>query len=59
MIEEYEGFLVVRDDLLVGGTKQRAGDYLIRNNPEINEWVYGSSRANGYAQIALSVLLCY
>ena len=56
VIEEHEGVLVVRDDLLVGGTKQRAGDYLIRNNPEVREWVYGSSPANGYAQIALSVL---
>ena len=56
VIEEHEGFLVVRDDLLGGGSKIRFGDYLIRSNEEVEEWVYGSSPATGYAQISLSCL---
>lgn len=48
--------LVVRDDLLPGGTKVRALDYLIGHDPQfqhVTEWVYGSSPAHGYAQVAL------
>tara|TARA_R100001463_G_scaffold95230_2_gene149832 strand:- start:98 stop:847 length:750 start_codon:yes stop_codon:yes gene_type:complete len=56
VIEEHEGFLIVRDDLLDGGSKMRFADYLIRSQPEIEEWVYGSSPATGYAQISLSCL---
>ncbi len=56
VIEEYEGIKVVRDDLLGGGSKIRFADYLIQNQPEIEEWVYGSSPATGYAQISLSYL---
>lgn len=51
--------LVVRDDLLPGGTKRRALDYLIGHHPSythINEWVYGSSPAHGYAQLAVSLV---
>tara|TARA_R110002051_G_scaffold319101_3_gene402634 strand:+ start:43 stop:795 length:753 start_codon:yes stop_codon:yes gene_type:complete len=56
VIEEHEGFLVVRDDLLGGGSKVRFADYLISSNTEVEEWVYGSSPATGYAQISLSCL---
>ena len=56
ILEEHEGFMVVRDDLLYGGTKARVADYLIQSNPHVEEWVYGGSPANGYAQISLSVL---
>jgi cysteine synthase len=56
VIEEHNGFLVVRDDLLGGGSKIRFADYLIKSNKEIQEWVYGSSPATGYAQISLSCL---
>ena len=56
VIEEHEGFVVVRDDLLDGGSKMRFADYLIKSEPEIEEWVYGSSPATGYAQISLSCL---
>lgn len=56
VIEEYEGIKVVRDDLLGGGSKIRFADYLIQSQPEIEEWVYGSSPATGYAQISLSYL---
>jgi len=56
VIEEHEGFLVVRDDLIGGGSKMRFADYLISSQPEIEEWVYGSSPATGYAQISLAHL---
>ena len=56
VIEEHDGFMVVRDDLLDGGSKMRFADYLIQSQPEIEEWVYGSSPATGYAQISLSCL---
>ena len=54
-IDEIEGFLVVRDDLLEGGTKTRIiGDYL-KQHTNINEWVYPSPR-QGYAQLAISIV---
>ena len=54
-IDEVEGFLVVRDDLLEGGTKTRIiGDYL-EKHPHIEEWVYPSPR-QGYAQLAISIV---
>ena len=56
VVEEHKGFLIVRDDLLGGGSKVRFADYLITSNPEVEEWVYGSSPATGYAQISLSCL---
>ena len=56
IVEHHKGFLVVRDDLLGGGSKVRFADYLISSNPEVEEWVYGSSPATGYAQISLSHL---
>ncbi len=56
VIEEHEGIRVVRDDLLGGGSKMRFADYLIQSRPEVEEWVYGSSPATGYAQISLSYL---
>lgn len=52
----YEGIHVVRDDLLGVGSKARFADYLIGHDPEytqIEEWVYGSSPATGYAQISI------
>ena len=51
--------VVIRDDLLPGGTKVRALDYLIGHDPafaQITEWVYGSSPAHGYAQWALGLV---
>ena len=56
VVEEHKGFFIVRDDLLGGGSKVRFADYLISSNPEVEEWVYGSSPATGYAQISLSCL---
>lgn len=54
-----EHTIVVRDDLLPGGTKLRALDYLIGHDPDtahITDWVYGSSPAHGYAQWALALV---
>jgi hypothetical protein len=56
VVEEHNGFLVVRDDLLGGGSKIRFADYLIGSDDNIKEWVYGSSPATGYAQISLGYL---
>lgn len=57
VIENVDGVLVVRDDLIEAGTKARALDYLIGHAPEyahVKEWVYGSSPAHGYAQVSLA-----
>ena len=55
VVEKHEGINVVRDDLLEGGSKQRFTDFLL-NDPEVEEWVYGSSPATGYAQVAMSAV---
>jgi hypothetical protein len=56
-IMEYDGFTVVRDDLLDGGTKRRAfTDYVQwvkQTNPNVTELVYASPR-QGYAQLSLT-----
>jgi len=56
IVEEYEGFQVVREDLINGSSKVRASDYLVSTLNGIDELVYGSCPATGHAQIALSVL---
>jgi len=53
---EHDGVLVVRDDLLNAGSKVRFIDYLIESNKDINEWVFGSCPATGYAQISLPIV---
>ena len=53
---EHDGVLVVRDDMLNAGSKVRFIDYLIESNSEINEWVFGSCPATGYAQISLPIV---
>lgn len=50
VIAEHDGFLVVRDDLLPGGTKRRAVHALF---DEREEYVYASP-VYGYAQVALA-----
>ena len=49
VIEEHEGFYVVRDDLLEGGSKRRFADRLIREEMSAgaNEFVYGGCPGNG------------
>lgn len=50
-ITEHEGFRIVRDDLVLGGTKARVVAGLM--TPD-EEWVYAGP-ATGYAQLALAV----
>lgn len=50
VIEEHGGVLVVRDDLIPGGTKQRVLPQFMRGG---EEFVYASP-AYGYAQVALA-----
>jgi len=59
VLEQHNGIYVVRDDLLDAGTKVRGADYLIghcHQHKNIQEWVYGSCPATGYAQISLPFL---
>ena len=56
IVEEYEGFQVVREDLINGGSKVRSGDYFVKSLENIDELVYGSCPATGKAQVALAVL---
>ena len=59
VVVQHEGVSVVRDDLLTVspgvpcGSKVRFFDALLHRYSEIEEWVYGSSPACGYAQISL------
>lgn len=50
VIQEHEGIFVVRDDLLVGGSKVRALPVLLRG---ADEYAYASP-VYGYAQVALA-----
>lgn len=50
VLQEHGGFLIVRDDLIPGGTKRRVLDRLLVG---ADEFVYASP-AYGYAQIALA-----
>jgi len=52
IIKEYDGIKVVRDDLLNGGTKRRAFTIYVKSKPEVDEFVYASTR-QGYAQLSL------
>ena len=53
-IDEVEGFRIVRDDLVLGGTKRRALDRLLAGPlAEHAEFIYASP-AYGFAQIALA-----
>lgn len=53
IIMEHDGFLVVRDDLLDGGTKRRGFNVYVESFPDVKEWVYASPR-QGYAQLSLA-----
>ena len=53
VIMEHDGFLVVRDDLIDGGSKTRFIQPLVKDFIG-GEFVYGSSPATGYAQISLA-----
>lgn len=53
VVETRDGFLIVRDDLLPGGTKRRGIPALFAEHPGKTEFVYASP-VQGYAQIALA-----
>ena len=53
VVEGHDGFQIVRDDLLDGGTKRRAFTTYVKNKPDIEEFVYASPR-QGYAQLSLA-----
>jgi hypothetical protein len=52
-IEQHNGVLVVRDDLVQGGTKRRVLGQLLAQSPA-QEFVYAAS-AEGYGQLALAL----
>ncbi len=52
VVEQHEGILVVRDDLILGGTKARVVASLFHDGAD--EYVYASP-AQGYAQFAIAV----
>ena len=52
IIEDHEGFLVVRDDMIAGGTKRRILGGLLKNT-EAREFVYPST-AYGYGPLAVA-----
>ncbi len=54
VLMEYEGVMVVRDDLLPAGSKARFIDQMIRRADHVQEWVYGASPRVGYGQISLA-----
>lgn len=51
VLREHEGVLVLRDDLLEGGSKVRVAPRLLASN---DEWVFAGP-AQGYAQVALAI----
>lgn len=51
VVVEHEGVLVVRDDMVTGGTKARVAPDLLAGS---DEWVYAGP-AQGYAQLALAI----
>lgn len=51
VLEEHDGIVVVRDDLVEGGTKVRAA---VQCLDSAEEWVYAGP-AYGYAQLALAI----
>ena len=53
IIDYVDDIMVVRDDLLDGGTKRRGFNFYIESFPDVEEWVYASPRY-GYAQLALA-----
>jgi len=54
IVEEVDGFSIVRDDLFEGGTKARViGSYLDKYD-EFDEYIYASPRM-GYGQLSLTI----
>lgn len=56
VVEKHGGIHVVRDDLLVGGTKERFYDYMVAKEDNVREWVYGCGSRGGYGQIGMAAV---
>ena len=54
-IHKHDGFYVVRDDLVEGGTKRRVLGKYIEHFSEFDEYIYASPR-QGYGQLSLSIV---
>jgi len=52
LVEDHNGFIVVRDDILGYGSKTRFIDYLVKT--EGNEWVFGGANKVGWGPISLT-----
>ena len=55
VLVDYDGIVVVRDDLQEGGSKVRFADKLIRDTP-VDEFCYGGSNSVGWGNISLAYL---
>ena len=55
VIENWEGFQVVRDDLLAHGSKERFIDFMVKTAKE-TEFVFGASNKVGWGAISLSAV---
>jgi len=55
VIENWEGFQVVRDDLLAHGSKERFIDFMVKTSKE-TEFVFGASNKVGWGAISLSAV---
>ena len=55
VIDRYDDIIVVRDDLLEGGSKVRFLDYLIKTT-DCDEWVFGGANKIGWGPISLAYL---
>lgn len=55
IVENYNGFHVVRDDLLKYGSKVRFIDFLVKTEP-CDEWVFGGANKVGWGPISLTYL---
>ena len=50
VLVDYDGIVVVRDDLQEGGSKVRFADKLIRDTP-VDEFCYGGSNSVGWKHL--------
>jgi hypothetical protein len=54
VLVEHDGYVVLRDDLVDGGTKIRVAVDCLLSEPDIDEWVFAGP-SQGYAQLALAI----
>lgn len=54
IIEQHNGFHILRDDLLEGGTKSIIANHIIQQHIDKDQFVYASPAVGGF-QVALSI----